>query len=296
MGITEKLISETTFELLKDAATRLPPAVERRLRAAYRTESHPAAKAQLKTILDNIEMARRGCLLICQDTGLPLFFVQLGLRAAVKCDIERALRDATLKASRAVPYRPNVIHPLTKENPGTNVGWGMPHVYYAVDPKADWLEITAFPKGFGAEAKSSLAYVTTDKPITEAVIKCVLDEVCLAMGEPCPPTIVGVGLGGTADVAMTLAKRALVRQPLGGHHPDPSVKALERRLLETVNRTGIGPMAMGGDTTALAVHVEICGSHTAGVPVAINLQCWAARHSTARIYRDGRVEYLTHPR
>ncbi|MEM3737105.1 MAG: fumarate hydratase [Candidatus Bathyarchaeia archaeon] len=296
MGISEKLVRHVAFELLKDAATRLPPRVERLLRAAYKKERHPAGKAQLRTILDNLDAAREGCRLICQDTGLPLFFINLGLRAGVKCDLGKALKDATLKASRAVPYRPNVIHPLRKENPGTNVGWGMPYIYYTVEPESEWVEITAFPKGFGAEAKSGFAYVTTDKPVAEAVIKCVLDNICLALGEPCPPVIIGVGLGGTADIAMSLAKRALVRQPLGGHHRDPEVSALETHLLEAVNRTGIGPMAVGGDTTALAVHVEICGTHTAGLPVAINFQCWAARHSTARIHRDGRVEYLTHPR
>jgi fumarate hydratase subunit alpha len=117
----------------------------------------------------------------------------------------------------------------------------------------------------------------------------------MAWGEPCPPTIVGLGIGGTADIAMHLAKKAILRTPIGAPNPDPKVADLERRVLQALNATGIGPMAMGGDTTSLAVHAEICGTHTAVLPLAITYQCWAARHSTARIYLNGKVYYLTHP-
>ena len=114
-------------------------------------------------------------------------------------------------------------------------------------------------------------------------------------GEPCPPNIIGIGLGGTADVAMHNAKRALFRTPLGSHNPDPSAAELEEKLFRAINDTKLGAMAVGGDTLALAVHVEIAGSHTAIVPVAVIFECWAHRYSTARVYDDGRIEYITHP-
>ena len=129
----------------------------------------------------------------------------------------------------------------------------------------------------------------------EAITRCVVDNTIMALGETCPPTIVGLGIGGTSDIAMHLAKKAIFRSPLGSPNPDPVVADLERRILRALNRTGLGPMAMGGDTTSLAVHAEICGTHTAVAPLGITYQCWAARYSTARIYPDGKVLYLTHP-
>jgi fumarate hydratase subunit alpha len=240
-------------------------------------------------------MAEKYNMCICQDTGVPLFFVKWGLKSGLTFDIRKPLTEATKKATVDIPLRHNVINPLTKENPGTNTGWGMPYIYYDVDPEIDYIEITAVPKGFGSEAKSSLVWIVTSESMPEAITRCVVDNALMAMGEPCPPTIVGLGIGGTCDVAMQLAKKALFRTPLGSPNPDPTVADLERKILKALNATGLGPMAMGGDTTSLAVHAEICGTHTAVVPLGITYQCWAARYSTARIYPDGKVSYLTHP-
>jgi tartrate/fumarate subfamily iron-sulfur-dependent hydro-lyase alpha chain len=151
------------------------------------------------------------------------------------------------------------------------------------------------PKGFGCEAKSILVFVATSESVSKAVLRCTLENTFAALGEPCPPTIVGIGIGGTSDIASYLAKKATLRSPLGSPNSDPLVADLENKILGALNRTGIGPMGLGGDCTSLAVHIELCGTHTAAVPVVINYQCWAARHSTARIYRDGRVSYVTHP-
>lgn len=291
----KETISNVAYELLKRAATKLPPDVKAALRKAYENERSETGKAQLKTILGNVEMAEKYNMCICQDTGVPLFFVKWGLKSGLTMDIRKTLMEATKRATADVPLRHNVINPLTKENPGTNVGWGMPYVYYEIEPELDYIELTAVPKGFGSEAKSSLVWIVTSEDIPRAIVRCVVDNTLMAWGETCPPTIVGLGIGGTGDIAMYLAKKAIFRTPLGKPSHDPIVADLERKVLQTLNATGIGPMAMGGDTTCLAVHAEICGTHTAVLPLAITYQCWAARYSTARIYPDGKVSYITHP-
>lgn len=295
MADIKDVISNTAYQLLKKAATKLPRDVKVALSKAYQEESVETGKAQLRAILENIDMAEKYNMNICQDTGIPLFFVKWGLKSGLSIDIREPLIKATKKATAEVPLRHNVINPLTKENPGTNVGWSIPYVYYDLVPESDYLEITAVPKGFGSEAKSSLVFIVTSESLPDAITRCVVDNALMAMGEPCPPTIVGLGIGGTGDIAMYLAKKAIFRSPLGSPNLDPVVADLERRILRALNRTGLGPMAMGGDTTSLAVHAEICGTHTAVVPVGITYQCWAARYSTARICPDGKVVYLTHP-
>jgi len=293
--ITESLLESVATKLFRMAATTLPEDVVQKLKEAYEKERNPAAKAHLQAMIKSAEVAKQRGIPLCQDTGVPYFFVEMGLNAEINGDIERALSNAVVKVTKELPLRENVIHPLTKTNTGTNTGLGIPHIHYEVRPDIDFVKITAIPKGFGSEAKSSLVWITTSHDISEAVTRCVLDQVIAAGGDPCPPTIIGVGVGGFADKALLIAKKALFRVPVGSHHPDPVVAKLEKRIFKAVNSTGIGPMGTGGDTTALAVHVEISGSHTAVVPVGITFQCWAARYSQAVIYNSGEVEYLTHP-
>ncbi len=291
----EETISKTGYCLLKNAATRIPQDVRAALQKAYDNESVETGKAQLKAILGNADAARKNNMNICQDTGIPLFFVKWGLKSGLLFDIREPLIKATKKATIEVPLRHNVINPLTKENSGTNTGWGIPYIYYDLIPESDYIEITAVPKGFGSEAKSSLVFIVTSESMSDAITRCVVDNTLMSQGENCPPTIVGLGIGGTGDIALHLAKRALFRSPLGSPNSDPVVAELEQRVLKTLNATGLGPMGVGGDTTSLAVHAEICGTHTAVSPLGITYQCWAARYSTARIYPDGKVIYVTHP-
>lgn len=290
------IISNTAYELLKNAATKLPRDVKAALSRAYQEETAETGKAQLKAILENVDMAEKYNMCICQDTGIPLFFVKWDPKSGVPINIREPLIQATKKATKDTPLRHNVINPLTNENLGTNVGWGIPYIYYDIEPESNCLEITAVPKGFGSEAKSSLVFIVTSESMDDAITRCVLDNTLMAMGENCPPTIVGLGIGGTGDIAMRLAKKAIFRTPLGTLNSDPIVAKLERRILKALNQTGLGPMAMGGKTTSLAVHAEICGTHTAVSPLAITYQCWAARYSTAKIYSDGKVVYMTHPK
>lgn len=291
MALPESLVSDVVFELLRRAVISIPRDVIRALEDAYAREKEYLAKSQLKVILKNIEMAEEQGLPVCQDTGIPSFIIELGSEVRVEGDLRRGIYRGVERATKEVPLRSNVIHPFTKENPGTNVGWCLPYIYFELKPGSGDLRIMAIPKGLGSEAKTALYYVASSEPIMEAVAFCVLDAVKEASGEPCPPYILGVGVGGTGELAVLNSKKASLKR-VGLRNRDPILEGLELRLLEAVNKTGIGPMGLGGSTTALDVHVEVCGSHTAATPVAVSFQCWAARRAEAVIKPEGNVEYL----
>ena len=284
--IGNNVIEDTVVSLLKEAVISLPKDVLSALKEAEKKERSEIAKTQLRTILDNIEAADSLTVPMCQDTGIHVFFVS----GRIIPGIEEQIRAGTLRATNEIPLRPNAVHPLTRENPGTNVAEGLPYVVYHPS-SADYTEITVMPKGAGSENMTALAMLTPSQGI-KGVKKFILDTVVNAGGKPCPPTILGIGIGGTADEAMALSKKALLR-PLDQRNTDQSVAELESELYEALNLTGIGPMGLGGDTTTLGVNIEIAYCHTASLPVAVNLQCWAGRRATARIYADGRIEYLT---
>lgn len=283
--ITEETIKNTVVELLKRAVTKLPPDIEDALNAAYQKETSDVAKMQLKAILDNISLAQETVTPMCQDTGIHIFYVTVG--KVETGNIEKAIREGVEKATETVPLRPNAVHPLTRKNPGTNVGENMPYINYELSD-ADYVEIHVMPKGAGSENMSKLAMLNPAQGI-KGIKQFVLDTLLNAGSKPCPPVILGVGIGGSADISMKLAKKALLR-PVTDHHPSPDIAALEEELLEALNDTGIGPMGLGGATTVLGLNIEYAACHTASHPVAVNIQCWAARRASARIYED-RVEY-----
>ena len=283
--IDEESIKNTVVELLRRAVTRLPPDIEDALNTAYQKETSEVAKMQFKAILDNIRLARETLTPMCQDTGVHIFYVTLG---KVKTgNVEKAIREGVKEATEKVPLRPNAVHPLTRKNPGTNLGEKMPYINYALSD-ADYLEIHVMPKGAGSENMSKLAMLNPAQGI-KGIKQFALDTLLNAGSKPCPPVILGMGIGGSADISMKLAKRALLR-PVTINHPEPQIAELEEVLLEALNETGIGPMGMGGNTTVLGVNCEYAYCHTASHPVAINIQCWAARRASARIYED-KVEY-----
>lgn len=280
----DRLIEETVIALLRRAVTTLPPDVRAALEASLSLERDPTAKRELGRIIENIGEAGACTLPMCQDTGLPVFFAKMGFTVA---GFEEAVARGVRRATEEIPLRKNVVHPLTRENTGDNTGKGMPYIYYSFEP-AGHIDLTVMPKGGGSENMSALAMLNPAGGRGE-VRRFVLDTVVGAGSKPCPPVIVGVGIGGAADECMALAKKALLR-PVGSRNPDPAMARLEMELLHDINRTGIGPMGLGGDTTGLAVHVEYAHCHTASLPVAVGVQCYAARRARARIYKDGSVE------
>lgn len=291
---TKELIRDVTITILRRAETTLPSDVKEALVRAYECETNEIAKVQLEAMIENVKLAEKMQRPLCQDTGIPLFYVKLGSGNVNLQDIEIGIREGVKEATEIIPLRPNVVDAITRAGgEAANVGDRMPYINYRIETDIDGLEITAFPKGGGSENVSAFNMLTP-KPEEEAVKeikKFVLETVLNAAGKPCPPTIIGVGIGGSADMAMSLAKTALLR-PVGARNEDARIARIEEELLDAVNDTGIGPMGLGGKTTALDVHIETADTHITSLPVAINFQCWAARKASAKIYSSGEVEYL----
>lgn len=267
-ALKSELVADAVEEIIRQAENRLPPDVIEALVDARDTESDKTATAQLDAILENISIADKRAIPMCQDTGILVFFVEIGRDACIVLDLDWAIRQGVKQATYSVPLRPNAVEPLTRLNSGDNTGDGLPDINYSFkDGKA--ITITVAPKGAGSENMSAFRML---KPSQVGSVKdFVVETVQKAGGMPCPPIIVGVGIGGSFDKSARLAKRSLLRD-LG------DMDEYEQELLEAINSLGIGPMGLGGRTTALAVHVEKAYCHTASLPVSVNIQCWANRH------------------
>ncbi|HHY00154.1 MAG TPA: fumarate hydratase [Methanothermobacter sp.] len=277
--IRQKMVEEEVHRLFREAVIKLPDDIKRALKNAYNIEEDETALLNLKAILDNIDVAENEGIPLCQDTGLPIIFVKYG-----KVEVENnnegivnGILNGVKRGTEEIPLRPNVVDPLTRRNTGNNIGRFIPQIDVEL-VNTDSLEITVFPKGFGSENNNALKMALPGEG--EVGIKdFVLDTVLSAGGKPCPPIVVGVGIGGSSDMALKLAKKALLRQ-VGVNHSEKRISNLEKEILEMVNSTGIGPMGMGGKTTALDVKIEYADTHTAGLPIGVCIQCWAARRAT----------------
>lgn len=273
--ISQKQIEDTICSLFKQAVIELSSDVIRALEDAYHNEDHDLARLNLEAILENIKAAQELGIPMCQDTGLPIIFVKLG-------DVEvenlyEGIRRGVERATHEIPLRPNVVDPLTRVNTGNNVGLRIPQIDLEL-VGGDSIELTVFPKGFGSENNNALKMGLPGEG-AEGVKDFVLDTVIKAGGKPCPPIVVGVGIGGSSDLVMKLAKKALLRK-IGVFHPEKRIANLEKQILKKVNDTGIGPMGLGGKTTALDVKIEYADTHTAGLPIGVCIQCWADRHAS----------------
>nr|WP_319374951.1 fumarate hydratase [uncultured Methanobacterium sp.] len=273
--IYQSQVEELICRLYQEAAIKLPLDVKKALKDAYDLEEDETALLNLEAILENINIAEEKNLPLCQDTGLPIIFVKLG-KVQVE-NLKEGIINGVKKATQEVPLRPNVVDPLTRKNSGNNIGRFIPQIdIELVD--TDQLEITIFPKGFGSENNNALKMALPGEG-EEGIKQFVMETVLSAGGKPCPPTVVGVGIGGSSDMALKLAKKALLRK-VGEHHPEERMANMEKEMLEMVNATGIGPMGLGGRTTALDVKIEYADTHTAGLPIGVCIQCWAARRAT----------------
>ncbi len=263
----ERLV-KVVEQLIVKAHTEIPEDVEKALRIAYEAEESEIARKNLGIILENLEIAKKSGVPICQDTGLPIFFVEIGRDLRLDFDIKKVVSVAIRNMTQKI-LRPNAVHPMTRANSGDNTGLGVPIVNCEI-VDGDRLRIVYFPKGAGSENVSMLRMLL---PMEARRIKdFVVEVVANAMGLPCPPVIVGLGIGGSFDLSAKLAKKALLRRL-------DSMNDFELEILDAVNDLGIGPMGLGGKTTALAVLSEIAHCHTASLPVAVNIQCWANRRA-----------------
>jgi fumarate hydratase subunit alpha len=289
--VKTQTLKSVAVNLIRTVAIHLPEDVKQALRKACENETSKTGKTQLKAILRNVELAEKQRLPICQDTGTITFYVKAGSEMKKLGEVEAAVFDAVREATEKVPLRPNAVDPFTQKNSGDNTGRYTPQMQWEIAP-GDGLELTVMLKGGGSENVSALGMLNPSEGV-KGLKRFVVDAVIKAGAKPCPPTVIGVAVGGGADVAMALAKRALLK-PLGEANSDAQIADLERELLEAANMTGIGPMGLGGDTTVLGVHVDYAHRHPASFPVAVAFSCWCDRRASARINGKGEVEYLTH--
>jgi tartrate/fumarate subfamily iron-sulfur-dependent hydro-lyase alpha chain len=284
-AVVEEAAKQSYIRALK----LLPPDLKEALARARASETSTTGTEVLDIMLQNIDVAEGEQNLVCQDTGTVVFWLEVGEDCPLNmARVAAAVKKGTERATLEHPLRPNAVHPVTRKNTMTNTGRHLPVLHFDFVP-GDALKLMCLPKGSGSENMSFLKmFIPADgvKAVKRFVLECIVD----AGPKPCPPTLVGVGLGGTADLCADLAKRALLR-PIGSHNDDPVIAALEDELFAAANELGIGPMGLGGRNTALGVHIEHAHTHITQNPVAVNLQCWAARRASALITPAGDVTY-----
>jgi tartrate/fumarate subfamily iron-sulfur-dependent hydro-lyase alpha chain len=286
----EDVVLEAAAHLYVWALKDIPQDLRDALAAARGRETSVTGLRVLETIQRNVEIADEEKNLVCQDTGIAVYYCRVGEHFPLHpVGIYRALRAGTEQATVEHPLRSNTVHPLTRENTGPNVGYRVPIVHWDFVPDWDGLDVKCVPKGSGSENMTFLEMLVPADGVN-GIKRFVLESIVGAGGKPCPPGIVGVGIGGSADYAMHLAKEAIAR-PVGTRNPDPLVAELEDELYGLLNETGIGPMGLGGDVTVLQCHIEHADTHMTLNPVAVNYQCWAARRASAHIGVDGAVEF-----
>ncbi len=279
-------VIEHLVSAIRQAETVLCQDVVNALEQAKEEESG-AARVQLEAMLKNVDAARDGSIPMCQDTGIQTFIVHVGAKFPGLSSLRSQIIDAVRRATSEIPLRPNTVHPFTGENPGDNVGEHIPYISWDI-VDGDTCVIDLLPKGGGSENCGALGMLPPGVGI-KGVKRFVVDYVVGCAGKPCPPGIVGVGIGGGADLSLKLAKLSLLR-PVGSRHPEGNVAALEEELRDLINTSGIGPMGMGGKTTCLDVHIEYAHRHPASLPVGIVYQCWSDRRARVTIDAHGKIE------
>jgi len=289
MKVDLKQVESAAKDLYIRALKLLPPDIKQGFDALAKRETGAIAQRTLGTMMRNIAVAEETDNLLCQDTGIPIYNVTIGRRVEVDgAALNAAIRRGCERATREYPLRSSVVHPVTRKNEHTSCGPGVPVIHINFSETDGELAIEMVPKGSGSENNSWLKMAIPAEGV-DAIKTFVVDCVLEAGGKTCPPTIVGVGLGGTADLCMHLAKLAATRQ-LGSRCEDEEGAKLEVELTRAVNQLGVGPQGLGGDATAFAVHVEIAATHITMNPVAVNMQCHSARRSRATFTTRG-VEY-----
>lgn len=289
MKVDLQAVEDAAKELYIRALKVLPPDIKQGFGRLEKSETGATAQRVLATMVTNIEVAERTDNLLCQDTGVPIYNLAIGRNVEVDGHaLKQAVRRGCERATREYPLRSSVVHPLTRKNEHTSCGIEVPVIHIDFSEQPDRLEIEMVPKGSGSENNSFLKMAIPAEGI-DAIKTFVIDCVLSAGGKTCPPTIVGVGLGGTSDLAVALAKRAATRE-LGTRCSDPDGAVLEEQLSKAVNQLGVGPQGLGGDSTAFAVQIELAATHITMNPIAVNMQCHSARRARA-IFTPAGVEY-----
>ena len=286
--ITEELVRKVAGALYEQSLKKIPDDTRAALQGALGREAPGTGRRTLKLMLEGADAAAAGGQLVCTDVGIPVYSVKVGARARLPARLRQAIAQGyeELVARIDPPILKMVTHPLTHER--SHTGKDIPIVHFDVVDDADGLEMTCAPKAMGSGRWEELK--TFVFPTLEQIEAYVLEVVMRAGSQPCPPIVVGVGIGGSFDHAARMAKQQVLR-PIGQAHPEPMIAAMEQRLLQAVNALGYGPMGTGGQASAIGVHIDYAGSH-GFMPVAVALNCWINRRRGARIAADGGVEWF----
>ncbi len=294
--IAAEAIEQAGLELMRRAAIDIPEDFRAGIVELLAGEENELSRFVLESQIENWQAASEDRRAMCADTGLPRFFVKLGNEASIEggfVALEAALRRATAAATAAVPLRPNRVHPLSRADSNNNVGIRAPEVDYSFEPGGDWIDITAVHKGglFGSDWRMLFPGDGRDG------IKRFFLDVMVQFGRrglACQPAIVGLGIGGSKDISMTLGKQAACLRLVGDANPDPEIAALEAELKELGNAIGLGPMGVSGSSAVVDCHIEVAHTHTGGMPVSVHSFCLSSRRAVARLSPAG-VEFRTDP-
>ncbi len=298
--ILREIYQEAIFNAIKKGATIISQDVAAAFERAIEKESRPAAKEGLQKTLDSIRLSAKLGNPACPDTGWPIFYFKIGNECQLEggmMALEEATRNAVRRATKEGFLRATMKHPLTGYDPGDNIGENVPNFTYQFVPGAD-LEVTYVAKGGGSECFGGTRHrVVAFADGIKGIEKFVIDSFVEATrsGGICPPNVLGVGIGGTANIAANLAKEAACLRTVGSHNPDPQFRKIEDDLYEALNSLGVGIMGIGGDTSVLGVNVEYAYTHIAGICVAISSNCMVARRGSFRVRADGTIEEMTSP-
>lgn len=283
--LSKKEFQNTMEEMIFRATTQLPQDVVKKLKNAKKREEKTTAEKQLSNILKNLKIGKEEKKPICQDTGVPIFFIKKNPDKSLNFDIEKTLKETVQKATETIPLRSNIVNPITRKNLEDNTGLSNPLTHFI--PYEDGFEVEILMKGGGSENWSRL-FMLNPTVGEENIVNKIVNLIKKAGGKFCPPGILGVGIGGTSDFATFLAKKSLLK-PLDKENESEDLSKLEEKITKKVNNLGIGPMGLGGETTILGTRIEKAGCHTASLPLAVNPQCWVARRAKASL-KDDKLE------
>ncbi len=295
--IAAERIEEAAYDAMFRAGIDIPADYLGGLREMAQSETGDLSAFVIGAMLENYEAATADRRPMCADTGLPRYFVKAGNEARIEggfIALEECLRRATARATHDIPLRPNRVHPLSRRDNNNNVGFNAPEIDYSFEPDADWIDITTVHKGglFGSDYRMLFPGDGIDG------IKRFFLDTLIAFGKrglACQPAIVGVGLGGSKDICMTLGKQAACLRIVGDRNPDSQIAALEAELKELGNSIGMGAMGFVGSSMVIDCHIEVGDCHTGGMPISVHTFCLASRRASARIHADGRIETRADP-
>lgn len=298
--ITQTILQEAVYRAIVKGATYISDDVYAALNDAYHNESNPSTRRGLEDTIKSLEISRERQVPACPDTGWPLFFIKLGNEAVIEGGVlalEESARRAVIRATEEGFLRKTMKHPLTGYDPGNNIGSNIPWFTYKHVPGTS-VQVTYAAKGGGSEVfGGTQSRMVAFADGVQGIKKFIIDSFVAATyaGAICPPSILGVGIGGTANIAADLAKEAACLRKVGSQHPEPEFHQIEVDLYNAINRLGIGTMGAGGSTSVLSVNVEYAYTHIAGIAVAMSCNCFVARRGTYLVTDDGTMEYKEDP-